>query len=71
MIGNEIITEEDDDDDSESIGFCEQFAQAASAIAAFIYKNSYIFTNVVMMVSFSCSLFIQLDSKFSFKRPGA
>lgn len=50
--GTEIITEEEgDDEDQNGAGFCEQVAMAAGTIGAFIYKNSYIFTNVVMMVS--------------------
>lgn len=48
--GKDIVTEEDDEDDQEGAGFCEQMAMAAGSIGAFIYKNSYIFTNVVMMV---------------------
>jgi hypothetical protein len=48
------LTEKDEnEEDEQSAGFCEQIAIAASSIAEFIYKNSYIFTNVVMMVSFS------------------
>lgn len=47
------LTEKDEnEEDEQSTGFCEQIALAASSIAEFIYKNSYIFTNVVMMVSF-------------------
>lgn len=46
-----IITENEDDDDESGVGFCEQLTIAAGNIADFIYKNSYIFTNVVMMVS--------------------
>ncbi|XP_070500560.1 piezo-type mechanosensitive ion channel component isoform X4 [Chironomus tepperi] len=50
-IGNKMtITEKDEnEEDEQSTGFCEQIAIAASSIAEFIYKNSYIFTNVVMM----------------------
>lgn len=48
--GKDIIAEEEDEEDSEGAGFCEQVALAAGSIGAFIYKNSYIFTNVVMMV---------------------
>lgn len=48
--GKDIIAEEEDEDDTEGAGFCEQMALAAGSIGAFIYKNSYIFTNVVMMV---------------------
>jgi piezo-type mechanosensitive ion channel component 1/2 len=49
--GNEIVTEEEEDEEDEQsgVGFCEQVAMAAGSIGAFIYKNSYIFTNVVMM----------------------
>ncbi|CAH1708045.1 unnamed protein product [Chironomus riparius] len=50
-IGNTMtLTEKDEnEEDEQSTGFCEQIAIAASSIAEFIYKNSYIFTNVVMM----------------------
>lgn len=48
--GNEIITEEEGEDEEEiGVGFCEQIALAAGNIGTFVYKNSYIFTNVVMM----------------------
>ncbi|KAG5675805.1 hypothetical protein PVAND_005679 [Polypedilum vanderplanki] len=43
------IEKDEEEDDEQSAGFCEQLALAASSIADFIYKNSYIFTNVVMM----------------------
>jgi hypothetical protein len=49
--GNEkIIAEEEETEEGQGVGFCEQMAIAASSIADFIYKNSYIFTNVIMMV---------------------
>lgn len=49
-----ILTEKDENEEEEqSSGLCEQIALAATSIAEFIYKNSYIFTNVVMMVSIS------------------
>lgn len=50
--GNEkIIAEKEEvDDETPNVGFCEQVAIAANSIADFIYKNSYIFTNVIMMV---------------------
>lgn len=71
MKGNEIITEEEDDDeDSESAGFCEQCAIAAGAIGAFIYKNSYIFTNVVMMVR-AKNIYRTLSSNYCSHRLGA
>ncbi|CAO1375472.1 unnamed protein product [Diamesa hyperborea] len=44
-----FIEEEEDEDGENGIGFCEQIGMAAANIATFIYKNSYIFTNVVMM----------------------
>ena len=54
-----ILTEKDDEqEDEQSTGFCEQLALGASSIAEFIYKNSYIFTNVVMMVSLYIDFFI-------------
>jgi hypothetical protein len=47
-----VLTEKDEEEEEEqSVGFCEQIALAASSIGDFIYKNSYIFTNVAMMVS--------------------
>lgn len=46
-----ILTENEDVEESPNVGFCEQVAIAANSIAEFIYKNSYIFTNVVMMVN--------------------
>jgi hypothetical protein len=52
-----VVTEKDEEDeDEQSVGFCEQLALAASSIADFIYKNSYIFTNVAMMVSLTAQL---------------
>ncbi|CAO1304226.1 unnamed protein product [Diamesa serratosioi] len=46
----EVFAEEEENEDGENeIGFLEQIGMAAANIATFIYKNSYIFTNVVMM----------------------
>lgn len=65
--GNAIITEEEGDEDEESgAGLCEQVAVAAGSIGAFIYKNSYIFTNVVMMVRFQMIFYLYFNQPFNF-----
>lgn len=49
--GKDIITEDDEvEDEPSGPGFFEQLAVATETIGKFVYKNSYIFTNVVMMV---------------------
>lgn len=49
--GKDIITEDEVEDEPSGPGFFEQLAVATETIGKFVYKNSYIFTNVVMMVS--------------------
>lgn len=44
--GRKTISEEED-----TTSFFEQIMLATGNVATFIYKNSYIFTNVIMMVS--------------------
>jgi hypothetical protein len=48
--GNEIITEDEEPEEESGPGLLEQIAATTESIGKFIYKNSYIFTNVVMMV---------------------
>lgn len=54
--GKEIITDDEENEEESGPGFLEQIATATETIGKFIYKNSYIFTNVVMMVS-DCKIY--------------